>query len=93
MLLFSERMTHSTVPWRGAGDRRTIFFKYVQRDMAWSAGKLYDEEHADLTDEQRELVRCPEFYYNEGMERGQGQPPTTGPESPWMTWQEAEAKL
>jgi hypothetical protein len=31
---------HSTVPWHGRGDRRTMFFKYVQRDMKWSKGGL-----------------------------------------------------
>jgi hypothetical protein len=53
--------------------------------MKWSAKAVYDEEHADLTEEQRRIVRRPEHFYNEGMELGAGQPPTTGPESPW-TW-------
>jgi len=87
VLLFTERLTHSTVPWHGSGDRRTVFFKYVQRDMEWSKGRLYDVLDPDLTPEQRDVLSCPERFANEGMERGQGQPPTLGPESPWV-WKE-----
>ena len=47
-LLFTERITHSTVPWRGAGDRRTMFFKYVQHDMKWTGSNLYDLEQPGL---------------------------------------------
>ena len=28
-ILFSERMKHGTLPWTGAGERRTLFYKYV----------------------------------------------------------------
>ena len=28
-ILFTEKMTHGTVPWEGAGERRTLFYKYV----------------------------------------------------------------
>ena len=86
-LVFTERLTHSTVPWRGGGDRRTLFFKYVQRDMKWSKGGQYDELDPDLTPKERDVLSCPERFANEGMERGQGQPPTVGPESPWA-WKE-----
>lgn len=93
VLLFTERLTHSTVPWRGDGDRRTIFFKYVQRDMKWSKGGIYDTMDPDLTQEQRGVLSCPQSFANEGMERSQGQPPTVGPESPWTWKAPAQARL
>ena len=94
--VFSERLTHSTVPWVGKGDRKTVFMKYVQHEMKWSSSagdaQLYDLEHPDFTPEQRHVLETPKVFANEGMERAAGQPPTVGPESPW-TWKERGAAL
>ena len=32
-ILFTEKLQHATVPWSGAGERRTIFHKYVPHGM------------------------------------------------------------
>ena len=93
-LLFSERLTHSTSPWSGRSDRRTLFFKYVQRQMCWSHGHLtsnrgetYDLHDMDLTEAQRQILALPPKFLNlqeiAGDKRPKGQPPTRGADSPW----------
>jgi hypothetical protein len=32
-VLFVERLVHATMPWKGRGQRRSLFFKYVQKGM------------------------------------------------------------
>ena len=29
-IIFSEKLKHGTIPWSGAGERRTLFYKYVR---------------------------------------------------------------
>lgn len=55
-VIFTEALTHGTLPWRGAGPRRTLFFKYHQPMMAWG-GNLYDPaEYPDLPTEARRML-------------------------------------
>lgn len=44
MLVFTEALTHGTLPWRGAGERRTVVFKYAPGFMAWNPGPGYDAD-------------------------------------------------
>ncbi len=37
-VLFVERLVHATMPWKGRGERRSLFFKYVQRGMHCALG-------------------------------------------------------
>jgi hypothetical protein len=57
---------HSTVPWHGRGDRRTMFFTYVRRDMKWNKGGLYDDADAALTPAQRDILSSRSSFVNEG---------------------------
>ena len=36
-IIFTEALTHGTLPWAGADERRTIFFKYSPHSVSWSA--------------------------------------------------------
>ena len=62
-VLFTEAMTHGSLPWRGAGERRTIFYKYSPHPVSWSA-RYYDADRwPDLTDRQRAILEAPNARY------------------------------
>ena len=46
VVLFTEALTHCTIPWRGASTRRTLLYKYAPGHLAW--GKNYGADLADL---------------------------------------------
>ncbi len=59
-VLFTEALTHGTLPWRGAGERRSILFKYSPGFQAWGAGyPPLDELLADLSPEARLVMERP----------------------------------
>jgi ectoine hydroxylase-related dioxygenase (phytanoyl-CoA dioxygenase family) len=61
-IIFTEALTHGTMPWRGADERRTLFLKYCPGHMAWSRKHYTGEEREDLTDAQRRIMRVPGVY-------------------------------
>jgi hypothetical protein len=62
-IIFTEAMTHGTLPWTGAGERRTIFYKYSPHASSWAA-KYYDADRfPDLTERQREILEAPNARY------------------------------
>jgi hypothetical protein len=62
-IIFTEALTHGTLPWRGSGERRTIFFKYSPYPISWSA-RYYDADaYEDLTDSQRAILEAPNARY------------------------------
>ena len=63
-ILFTEAMTHGTLPWRGSGERRTLFLKYDPGPMAYGA-KYYDRDRwPDLTERQRAILESPNARYH-----------------------------
>lgn len=68
-ILFTEALTHGTMPWRGAGERRTLFLKYCPRHMAWSRNYITPENvgapaesESGVTEEQGRVLRTPGMY-------------------------------
>ncbi len=62
-VIFTEALSHGTLPWRGAGERRTAFFKYNPHPIAWS-GRFYDRErYPGLTERQRAILEPPNARY------------------------------
>ena len=62
-IVFTEALSHGTLPWRGAGERRTIFLKYNPHPIAWSA-RFYDlARFPDATPRQRALLEPPNARY------------------------------
>ena len=41
-IIFTEALTHGTLPWTGLDERRTIFFKYSPLCVSWSAQIVED---------------------------------------------------
>jgi len=49
LVVFTEALTHATLPWRGAGTRLTLLYKYAPGHLAW-ARRPPLEEHPGLAD-------------------------------------------
>jgi hypothetical protein len=58
-VIFTEALTHGTLPWRGAEERRTLFLKYCPEHMAWSRHYPTGGDQGELTEEQRRVLRTP----------------------------------
>lgn len=62
-IVFSEKLKHGTIPWSGAGQRRTLFYKYVPYGMHHEdAG--YDVLDPSLTANQKQLLEFPPVFCN-----------------------------
>jgi ectoine hydroxylase-related dioxygenase (phytanoyl-CoA dioxygenase family) len=58
-IIFTEALTHGTMPWRGARERRTLFYKYSPYPSTYSR-IFYDlNKFPELTDAQRRLLKTP----------------------------------
>jgi ectoine hydroxylase-related dioxygenase (phytanoyl-CoA dioxygenase family) len=58
-IVFTEALTHGTLPWRGSDERRTVFLKYSPRPLSYSA-RYYDaDEYEELNEEQRAILEPP----------------------------------
>lgn len=62
-VLFTEALTHGTLPWRGADERRTLFYKYSPHPLSWSANYYRPEDFDDLTERQRAILEPPNARY------------------------------
>ena len=60
VVIFTEALTHGTLPWRGHSERRLLAYKYSPGNSSW-ASELHVSEalRALLTDRQRLLVEPP----------------------------------
>jgi len=58
-IVFTEALEHGALPWHGRHDRRTAFYKYSPRALAWSRTAYDRSAYPDLTDRQRALLRSP----------------------------------
>jgi ectoine hydroxylase-related dioxygenase (phytanoyl-CoA dioxygenase family) len=58
-ILFTEALTHGTLPWRGKSERRTVFYKYSPYPLAYASPRYKPGEFPDLTERQRDLLEPP----------------------------------
>lgn len=69
-ILFTEALTHGTLPWSGSAPRRSILFKYSPGFQAWGAGyPPGDELLEDLPEEARLVMERPYRYRRSTLER------------------------
>jgi hypothetical protein len=62
-IIFTEALTHGTLPWTGKQERRTLFYKYSPGAISWHA-QYYDAGNYDgLTDRQRAILEAPNARY------------------------------
>ena len=63
-IIFTEALTHGTLPWTGADERRTIFFKYSPHPISWSAHHFDPDDYDGLTETQRGILEGPNARYS-----------------------------
>lgn len=61
-IIFTESLTHGTMPWKGQRDRRTLFYKYSPYPSAWLRKYYNPDDYPELTEAQRAILRNPGFY-------------------------------
>ena len=63
-IIFTEALTHGTLPWTGADERRTVFFKYSPHPLSWSAHYFDPDDYEGLTETQRAILEGPNARYS-----------------------------
>ena len=61
-IVFSETLTHGTLPWTAEHQRRAVLYKFSPGFQAYSAGAhqiTYPDYVEDMTPEQREVMEAP----------------------------------
>lgn len=58
-VIFTEALVHGTLPWQGAGERRTMFYKYSPAPISWARFYYDGSAYDDLTPRQRAILRSP----------------------------------
>lgn len=61
-IIFTEALTHGTLPWEGNGERRTLFYKYSPHPSAWARDYYNLEDFPELTQAQRSILKTPGVY-------------------------------
>lgn len=62
-VIFTEALTHGTLPWTATHQRRSILFKYSPGHASWGHER-YDDALRDLmTDEDQKLILEPPYVY------------------------------
>ncbi len=61
-IIFTEALTHGTLPWKGQHERRTLFYKYSPHPSAWARYYYNPDDYPDLTESQRRILRTPGVY-------------------------------
>jgi ectoine hydroxylase-related dioxygenase (phytanoyl-CoA dioxygenase family) len=69
MVLFTESLTHGTLPWTAAHQRRQLFYKYCPGATAWSLVPWPEELKDAATPAQRALLEPPYWWGRDGVRR------------------------
>lgn len=62
-IIFTEALTHGTLPWRGRQERRTVFFKYSPGPLSYAARYYNADAYPGLTACQRAILEPPNARY------------------------------
>jgi ectoine hydroxylase-related dioxygenase (phytanoyl-CoA dioxygenase family) len=61
-IIFTEALTHGTLPWKGQHERRTLFYKYSPHPSAWARYYYNPDDYPDLTESQCRILKTPGVY-------------------------------
>ncbi|MBD0300676.1 MAG: mitomycin antibiotics/polyketide fumonisin biosynthesis protein, partial [Tolypothrix sp. T3-bin4] len=61
-VIFTEALTHGTLPWKGKNERRTLFYKYCPHPSAWAKYLYNCDDYPDLTASQQQILSPPGVY-------------------------------
>lgn len=59
VVIFTEAVTHGSIPWTGAGERRALLYKYAAGHVQWERESPWVNFGHDWTDRQRRLLTGP----------------------------------
>ncbi|MBB6053613.1 phytanoyl-CoA dioxygenase family protein [Armatimonas rosea] len=62
-VIFTEALTHGTLPWNSDNQRRTLFLKYTAPQLAWGVPSYDPHAHPDLPDDARRMLEGPNARY------------------------------
>ena len=62
-IIFTEALTHGTLPWTGKDERRTVFMKYSPFPLSWAASYYDADQYEGLSDRQRAILEAPNARY------------------------------
>ena len=66
LVLFTEALTHGTVPWQGPGTRLGLLYKYCPGSSTWAEDQRWPPELlGQLTERQRLLLQPPSVAYHQ----------------------------
>lgn len=60
-VIFTEALTHGTLPWTAAHERRSILFKYSPGHAAWGQGRYDDALRELMTEDDQKLMLEPPY--------------------------------
>ena len=66
LVIFNEATTHGTLPWKGQGERRSLFYRYTPKYMHYTGGVYktgLPEWTNELTEAQRAVLEPPYVYH------------------------------
>jgi len=64
LVVFTEALTHGTLPWQAAHERRTLLYKYSPGSSSWGKDEVYDDSlWPQLSERQRLLFEPPYVAY------------------------------
>ena len=79
-IVFTEALTHGTLPWSAEAPRRTLFYKFSPHGTSW-AGAYFDprnfRDYPDVDDRKLAILEPPNARYS-----GPPQPPRTARQPP-----------
>lgn len=75
LVIFNEATTHGTLPWRGLGERRSLFYRYSPKYLHYTGG-VYETSLPDWTSELTEVQRAvlePPYVYHRPLIENDGE--------------------
>jgi hypothetical protein len=61
VVLFTEALTHATLPWRAPWQRRTLLYKYSPGSSSWARDERYDDALRPMLSERQRLLLEPPY--------------------------------
>ncbi|MEC7227866.1 MAG: hypothetical protein VXW00_13420, partial [Candidatus Latescibacterota bacterium] len=62
VVIFTETLTHGTLPWNGAHERRALLYKFSPGSLAYGSGAHavdYPDYIGDMSEEERAVMEAP----------------------------------
>ncbi len=69
-IVFTEALTHGTVPWTADHERRTLFFKFSPNAISWSAHYYDASLYPEVSERTKEILEAPNARYKGRFEQG-----------------------